>query len=68
MKDTQKWDSVASTVLRIEGIFTTRTHDALYCLYEKIPVGGIVSFDDVFSHPDVMRCRVDFKSAYQLPE
>ena len=36
--------------------------------YEKVPVGGIVIFDDVFSHPPVMSAWVDFKSDQGLPE
>jgi Macrocin-O-methyltransferase (TylF) len=40
----------------------------MYWLYEKVPIGGIVIFDDIFSHPAVMEFGNDFKAEKQLPE
>jgi O-methyltransferase len=40
-----KYISIA--VLRIDGIFYDSYQDAMYFLYEKVPVGGIIIFDDV---------------------
>ena len=40
----------------------------MYYGYEKVPVGGIVIFDDVFSHAAVMRAWLDFKGDQGLPE
>lgn len=55
-------------VYRIDGNFYDSYHDALYYGYEKIPVGGIVIFDDVMSHIPVMRAWKDFKQDQGLPE
>ena len=55
-------------VFRIDGNFYDSYHDALYYGYEKIPVGGIVIFDDVMSHDEVMRAWKDFKQDQGLPE
>ena len=55
-------------VFRIDGNFYDSYADALYYGYEKVPVGGIVIFDDVFSHAAVMRAWVDFKGDQGLPE
>jgi len=58
----------AIAVLRIDGNFYDSYQDALYYLYELVPVGGYVIFDDAFSHPHVMKCWKDFKSEQGLPE
>jgi hypothetical protein len=55
-------------VYRIDGNYYDSYHDALYYGYEKVPVGGIVIFDDVMSHPPVMRAWEDFKKDQGLPE
>jgi len=55
-------------VFRVDGNFYDSYHDALYYGYEKVPVGGIIIFDDVMSHPAVMRAWVDFKQDQGLPE
>jgi len=55
-------------VFRIDGNFYDSYHDALYYGYEKVPVGGIVIFDDVMSHPSVMRAWKDFKQDHGLTE
>jgi len=55
-------------VLRIDGNFYDSYQDALYYLYEKVPIGGIVIFDDVMSHPSVMRAWTDFKKEQGLVE
>jgi len=55
-------------VLRVDGNFYDSYQDAMYYLYENVPVGGIVIFDDVQSHPNVMRLWRDFKAEQGLPE
>lgn len=55
-------------VLRIDGNFYDSYQDALYYGYEKVPVGGIVIFDDVMSHVAVMRAWEDFKRDHGLTE
>lgn len=55
-------------VLRIDSNFYDSYQDALYYLYPKVPVGGIVIFDDVMSHAAVMQCWKDFKNDQGLPE
>ena len=42
-------------VLRIDGNFYDSYQDAMYYLYEYVPVGGFVIFDDYFTHPPVQR-------------
>jgi hypothetical protein len=37
-------------------------------MHESVPVGGIVIFDDVMSHPPVTRCWTDFKREQNLTE
>ena len=41
---------------------------AMYTMYEDVPLGGIVIFDDVMSHPPVKRFWTDFKTDQNLPE
>ena len=48
-------------VLRIDANFYDSYQDALYSMYEDVPIGGIVIFDDIMSYPDVMQCWKDFK-------
>lgn len=55
-------------VLRIDSNFYDSYQDALYYLYELVPMGGFVIFDDVMSHAGVMRCWQDFKKEQGLPE
>lgn len=55
-------------VLRVDGNFYDSYADVLYSMYEDVPVGGIVIFDDVISHPHVMRCWTDFKRDQNLKE
>lgn len=59
---------VKIAVLRIDSNFYDSYQDALYYLYELVPVGGFVIFDDVMSHPAVMQCWKDFKNEQGLPE
>lgn len=49
-------------VLRVDGNFYDSYQDAMYYMYEKVPVGGIVIFDDVMSHKAVMTFWNDFKA------
>ena len=58
----------AIAVLRIDVHFYDSYQDALYSMYESVPVGGIVIFDGVMSHPAVMRCWLDFKQDQRLSE
>jgi len=62
----ERADQIA--VLRVDGNFYDSYQDAMYYLYPKVPVGGIVIFDDVMSHPNVMRMWRDFRSEQGLPE
>lgn len=55
-------------VLRLDGNFYDSHQDALYYLYDKVPVSGFVIFDDVMSHPAVARFWRDFKTDQGLPE
>mmetsp|Transcript_42229 Transcript_42229/g.82878 ORF Transcript_42229/g.82878 Transcript_42229/m.82878 type:complete len:351 (+) Transcript_42229:37-1089(+) len=55
-------------VFRVDGNFYDSYQDALYYGYEKISIGGIIIFDDVMSHPAVMRCWNDFKKDQGLTE
>jgi hypothetical protein len=59
---------VPIAILRVDGNFYDSYQDAMYFLYEKVPVGGIIIFDDVFSNGSVMRCWWDFKNEQGLPE
>jgi hypothetical protein len=56
------------SVLRIDGNYYDSYQDALYYLYPLVPVGGVVIFDDILSHSNVMRCWKDFKLEQHLPE
>lgn len=62
----KKGTSIA--VLRVDGNFYDSYQDAMYTMYEDIPIGGIVIFDDVMSHPPVKQFWIDFKSEQNLPE
>ena len=55
-------------VLRVDANFYDSYQDAMYYLYENVPVGGIVIFDDVMTHKPVMRFWLDFKREQGLPE
>eukprot|EP00957_Ditylum_brightwellii_P028150 2125390-Ditylum_brightwellii.AAC.1 len=59
-------DTIA--VLRVDGNFYESYQDVLYAVFMNVPVGGIVIFDDVMSHKDVMECWIDFKSDHGIPE
>ena len=61
-----KNDKVA--VLRVDGNFYDSYQDAMYYMYESVPVGGIIIFDDVMSHTSVMRFWKDFKKEQGLEE
>lgn len=62
------WDNGPIAVLRVDGNFYPSYQDVMYALYPHVPVGGIVIFDDVMSHPKVMEFWNDFKADHQLPE
>lgn len=55
-------------VLRIDGNFYDSYQDAMYYLYEFVPVGGFVIFDDYNSHKAVQRFWHDFKFEQGLLE
>ena len=55
-------------VLRVDGNFYSSYRAVMYAMYERVPVGGVVIFDDIMSHPNVMRFWKDFVGAYNLSE
>ena len=55
-------------VLRIDGNFYDSYQDAMYYLYERVPVGGYVIFDDIMTHSKVMRFWKDFKQDQGVAE
>jgi len=55
-------------ILRIDGNFYDSYQDAMYDLYEYVPVGGFVIWDDYFSHHVVRQFWTDFKTDQGLPE
>lgn len=63
-----KRETGAIAVLRVDGNFYDSYQDAMYYLYERVPVGGYVIFDDVMSHSRVMRFWNDFKADYGVTE
>jgi O-methyltransferase len=48
-------------ILRLDGNFYDSYQIPFYYLYEKIPIGGIVIFDDIGSHPEVQQAWSDFQ-------
>ena len=61
-------DVKSIAVLRIDGNFYDSYQDAMYYLYPLVPKGGIIIFDDVFTHKPVMKFWNDFKHDYSLNE
>lgn len=55
-------------MLRIDGNFYDSYQDAMYYLYEYVPVGGFVIFDDYFTHPPAQRFWADWKRDQGAPE
>ena len=55
-------------VLRIDGNVYESYRVPLYYLYNLVPVGGFVIFDDVLSHAGAMKAWTDFKSEQGLEE
>jgi len=55
-------------VLRIDANFYDSYQDIIYALYENVPVGGIIIFDDIMSHKKVRRCWEEFKSDHGINE
>ena len=53
-------------VLRLDGNFYDTHLDAFYHLYELVPVGGFVIFDDGH-HPEPKRAIVDFRRQQSIP-
>jgi hypothetical protein len=54
--------------LRIDGNFYTSYESSLYYLYERVPVGGIVYFDDIPSHKACLQAWQDFQHDQKLNE
>jgi hypothetical protein len=52
--------------LRIDGNFYTSYESSLYYLYERVPVGGIVYFDDIPSHKPCYDAWKDFNRDQKL--
>ena len=67
-KDTVSIFQGQLAVLRIDSNFYDSYQEVLYYLYPKVPVGGIVIFDDILTHRAVMQCWNDFKTDQGLPE
>lgn len=65
---TNRDDPIA--VLRVDGNFYSSYQDVLYAMYNNVPVGGIIIFDDVFhrQYKEVMQCWMDFKKDQGIPE
>lgn len=55
-------------VLRVDGNFYDSYQDAFYYLYERVPVGGFVIFDDIGSHKHVQDFWADFKADYGISD
>ena len=56
-------------VLRIDGNFYSSYQTVLYNMYEFVPVGGFLIFDDVgVGDHGVMRCWKDFKREQRIPD
>lgn len=55
-------------ILRVDGNFYDSYSDAMYDMYEYVPVGGFVIFDDVVSHLAVLRFWNDFKADQHISE
>jgi len=55
-------------VLRIDANFHDSYQDALFYLYEFVPVGGYVIFDDVMTHPGATKAWLEFQSTQRLQE
>jgi hypothetical protein len=53
-------------VLRVDANFYDSYQDACYFLYERVPVGGIIIFDDVLSHHNVMQFWTEFNEEQKL--
>ena len=55
-------------VLRVDCNFYACHQHALYHLYERVPVGGLVIFDDILAHGELLRFWVEFKTEQGLRE
>lgn len=55
-------------ILRVDGNFYDSYSDAMYDMYDYIPVGGFVIFDDVVTHRAVLRFWNDFKADQNISE
>jgi len=53
-------------VLRIDSNFYDSYQDAMYYLFDKVSVGGIIIFDDILSHAPVMNFWKDFTKDQNL--
>ena len=60
--------STSIAFLRIDGNFYHSYETSLYYLYELVPVGGVVYFDDIPNFTDCLRAWTDFKRDQGLPE
>ena len=54
-----KGSKVKIAVLRMDGNFYDSQQDALYYLYDKVPIGGILIFDD-YGHAHIKQAWNDF--------
>ena len=62
----RRGDAIA--VLRIDGNFYNSYQDAMYNLYELVPVGGVVIFDDIIDHVSCQVFWSDFRYDHNLTE
>ena len=73
-KTTKAWraqhdlTTTSIAILRVDGNFYDSYSDAMYHLYDYVPVGGFVIFDDIMSQRAVMKFWLDFKHDQKLPE
>lgn len=54
-------DGAPIAVLRIDANFYASYVQSFYYFFDAVPVGGVIIFDDIRSHPDVQRAWADFQ-------
>lgn len=67
----QRYDGASIAVLRIDGNFWLSYHNALYYMWDFVPTGGIIIFDDIpvdTSGKSMARAWTEFKSVHNLSE
>ena len=64
----QRREHRAIAVLRIDGNYYSSYEDAMYQLFDLVPVGGVVIFDDLLDHPEVKAFARDWAADYGVRE